>query len=112
MQATSARKGHKVIYNLQDLQRIAESLNHMPQQDAPVAVLRDCLEFVSDRQPISVDEVEPAAAIMERFCTGGMSLGAISREVRGSRGVYLDMSSSWQVEFERTGGTCLGHVGA
>ena len=27
-----------------------------------------------------LDQVEPAAAIMARFCTGGMSLGAISRE--------------------------------
>lgn len=34
------------------------------------------------KAPISVDEVEDAADIMKRFCTGGMSLGAISREVR------------------------------
>jgi glutamate synthase (ferredoxin) len=27
-----------------------------------------------------VDEVESVEAIMERFCTGGMSLGALSRE--------------------------------
>jgi glutamate synthase domain-containing protein 2 len=33
------------------------------------------------KSPISVDEVEEAAEIMKRFCTGGMSLGAISREV-------------------------------
>ena len=48
--------------------------------EAPAAVLRDCLEFAGDRPPISVSQVEPAAAIMARFCTGGMSLGAISRE--------------------------------
>jgi hypothetical protein len=34
------------------------------------------------KSPISIDEVEDAAEIMKRFCTGGMSLGAISREVR------------------------------
>lgn len=54
-----------------------------PQQhfrDAPVTTLRDCLEFKSDRKPIPIEEVEPAANIMKRFCTGGMSLGAISRE--------------------------------
>lgn len=50
--------------------------------ESPAAVLRDCLELVSDRKPISIDEVEPAAGIMSRFCTGGMSLGAISREVQ------------------------------
>ena len=49
--------------------------------ETPVAVLRECLELVPASAAISVDEVEPAAAIMARFCTGGMSLGAISREV-------------------------------
>ena len=51
---------------------------HMDQ--APITTLRDMLEIKSDRSPISIDEVEPATKIVERFCTGGMSLGAISRE--------------------------------
>jgi glutamate synthase (ferredoxin) len=55
-------------------------------EQSPVAVLRDCLELVSDRSPVPIEEVEPAADIMSRFCTGGMSLGAISREVRGGWG--------------------------
>eukprot|EP00216_Chloropicon_sp_CCMP2111_P005718 CAMPEP_0198237244 /NCGR_PEP_ID=MMETSP1446-20131203/3089_1 /TAXON_ID=1461542 ORGANISM="Unidentified sp, Strain CCMP2111" /NCGR_SAMPLE_ID=MMETSP1446 /ASSEMBLY_ACC=CAM_ASM_001112 /LENGTH=1611 /DNA_ID=CAMNT_0043919327 /DNA_START=169 /DNA_END=5004 /DNA_ORIENTATION=- len=46
----------------------------------PRTTLRDMLEIKSDRSPIPIDQVEPASAIMERFCTGGMSLGAISRE--------------------------------
>jgi len=49
-------------------------------EKAPVSVIRDMLEIVSDRKPISIDEVEPAEEIMKRFCTGGMSLGALSRE--------------------------------
>jgi glutamate synthase domain-containing protein 2 len=42
-----------------------------------------CLYFIcaAGKAPISIDEVEDAAEIMKRFCTGGMSLGAISREV-------------------------------
>ncbi len=48
-------------------------------QRTPTA-LRDLLEFHSDREPIPLEEVESAAAIMERFCTGGMSLGALSQE--------------------------------
>merc|ERR1712159_24120 len=47
---------------------------------SPVTTLRDMLEVSSDRKSISIDEVEPATKIVERFCTGGMSLGAISRE--------------------------------
>lgn len=38
------------------------------------------LEFKSDRKPIPVEDVESASNIVSRFCTGGMSLGAISRE--------------------------------
>lgn len=49
-------------------------------EKAPVHVLRDVLELHTGKTAISIDEVEPAAKIMERFCTGGMSLGAISRE--------------------------------
>ncbi|KAG2493454.1 hypothetical protein HYH03_008271 [Edaphochlamys debaryana] len=58
--------------------------------DAPVAVLRDCLDFKSDRSPVPIDQVEPAAAIMERFCTGGMSLGAISRETHETIAIAMN----------------------
>ncbi|CAM9373812.1 unnamed protein product [Phaeothamnion confervicola] len=46
----------------------------------PLTTLRDLLDLDSDREPILLEEVEPAEAIMARFCTGGMSLGALSRE--------------------------------
>jgi len=46
----------------------------------PPAALRDLLEFHSDRDPIPLDRVEPAETIVRRFCTGAMSLGALSRE--------------------------------
>jgi len=49
-------------------------------ENRPPTALRDLLDLNSDRQPISVDEVESVESIMERFCTGGMSLGALSRE--------------------------------
>ena len=42
--------------------------------------LRDLLDFSDDRTPVPLEEVESAASIMERFCTGGMSLGALSQE--------------------------------
>ena len=32
------------------------------------------------RAPVPIEEVEPAAAIVRRFSTGAMSLGAISKE--------------------------------
>ncbi len=42
--------------------------------------LRDLLEFKSDRLAIDLELVEPATQILSHFCTGAMSLGALSRE--------------------------------
>jgi glutamate synthase (NADPH/NADH) large chain len=42
--------------------------------------IRDFFEFSSDREPISLDEVEPIENIFKRFCTAAMSLGSISPE--------------------------------
>ncbi|KAL4337691.1 hypothetical protein AHAS_Ahas12G0135500 [Arachis hypogaea] len=49
-------------------------------EDILLSILRHLLEFKIDRVPIPIGKVEPASAIVQRFCTGGMSLGAISRE--------------------------------
>ncbi|CAN6444099.1 unnamed protein product [Victoria cruziana] len=56
----------------------------------PVNVLRDLLEFKSDRPPIPVGKVESASSIVERFCTGGMSLGAISRETHEAIAIAMN----------------------
>ena len=44
------------------------------------AALRDLLELRADLPAIPLDEVEPAAAILKRFDSAGMSLGALSPE--------------------------------
>lgn len=49
-------------------------------RDRDPYALRDLLEFRSDRPPIDLDQVESAEEIVHRFCTGGMSLGALSKE--------------------------------
>ena len=49
-------------------------------QGRPLTALRDLLDFQSDRPSIPLEEVESAPDIVKRFCTGGMSLGALSRE--------------------------------
>ncbi|KAG0546153.1 hypothetical protein BDA96_02G423300 [Sorghum bicolor] len=56
----------------------------------PVNVLRDLLELKSDRAPIPIGKVEPATSIVERFCTGGMSLGAISRETHEAIAIAMN----------------------
>jgi len=58
--------------------------------DRPVSALRDLLDFNSDRDPISVDEVESVADIVTRFCTGGMSLGALSPEAHETLAIAMN----------------------
>ena len=59
-------------------------------KDSPVSFLRDCLELEPAAGPVALEEVEPAQAIMERFCTGGMSLGAISRETHETIAIAMN----------------------
>ena len=59
-------------------------------EEAPVHVLRDMLELTPESGPISIDEVESIADIMARFCTGGMSLGAISRETHETIAIAMN----------------------
>jgi glutamate synthase (NADPH/NADH) large chain/glutamate synthase (ferredoxin) len=41
-------------------------------------------------QAISIEEVEPASAIVRRFCTGAMSLGSISREAHETLAIAMN----------------------
>ncbi len=56
----------------------------------PVTALRDLLDFQSDRESIPLEEVEPIADIVQRFCTGGMSLGALSREAHETLAIAMN----------------------
>ena len=58
----------------------AYKLYQEERNERPATSLRDMLMIESDRKPIDIDEVESVGDICARFCTGGMSLGAISRE--------------------------------
>ncbi|MEB3882482.1 glutamate synthase large subunit [Lyngbya sp. CCY1209] len=58
--------------------------------DRTVSALRDLLDFNSDRDPISVDEVESVADIVTRFCSGGMSLGALSPEAHETLAIAMN----------------------
>ena len=49
-------------------------------ENRPVTALRDLLELQPAATPLPLDQVESIESICERFCTGGMSLGALSRE--------------------------------
>ena len=58
--------------------------------DRPPTNLRDLLVLSSDKQAISLNEVDSVEHILERFCTGGMSLGALSRETHETLAVAMN----------------------
>jgi glutamate synthase (ferredoxin) len=49
-------------------------------ENRPVTALRDLLELKPAPTPLPLDQVERVESICRRFCTGGMRLGALSRE--------------------------------
>ncbi len=50
--------------------------------------LRDFLRY--KKNPIDINEVEPASAIMKRFCTGAMSFGSISKEAHETMAIAMN----------------------
>ncbi|TVQ47685.1 MAG: glutamate synthase large subunit [Gloeocapsa sp. DLM2.Bin57] len=58
--------------------------------ERPITALRDLLTFQSDRPSIPLETVEPVEEIVKRFCTGGMSLGALSREAHETLAIAMN----------------------
>ena len=59
-------------------------------QGRPATALRDLLDFQGDRDSIDIEEVESVESIVKRFCTGGMSLGSLSREAHETLAVAMN----------------------
>ncbi|MDR3695881.1 glutamate synthase large subunit [Mucilaginibacter sp.] len=52
--------------------------------------IRGLLDFAHHREPISLEEVEPAENIMKRFATGAMSFGSISHEAHSTMAIAMN----------------------
>jgi glutamate synthase (NADPH/NADH) large chain len=78
----AARNGDKNAYR-----RFADHIN----RDARMRyALRGLLEFEPARDPIPLDQVQPAKEIVKRFCTGAMSLGSISAEAHETLAIAMN----------------------
>ncbi len=73
-----AKALHKAVADQKNYDHYEVYRKH--RESRPVTALRDLLDFQSDRAAIPIEEVEPVTEIVKRFATGGMSLGALSRE--------------------------------
>nr|QCI07092.1 glutamate synthase [Hypnea pannosa] len=58
--------------------------------DRPPTNLRDLLKFKSNKPSINLEKVESVESILKRFCTGGMSLGALSRETHETLAIAMN----------------------
>ena len=68
-------------------QEFSQAVNDQSRQ---LATLRGLLDFNSDRDPVSLDEVEPAKEIVKRFATGAASFGSISKEAHETMAIAMN----------------------
>ncbi|CAB4723715.1 MAG: glutamate synthase large subunit [Actinobacteria bacterium] len=63
--------------------------NRVNEQSTRLMTLRGLFEF-KNQNPISIDEVESASAIIARFSTGAMSYGSVSQEVHETLAIAMN----------------------
>ncbi|ESS09581.1 MAG: glutamate synthase domain 1 [uncultured archaeon A07HN63] len=63
-----------------DYDRYLEFAELINDQNENLQTLRGLLEFDADREPVDIEEVQPAHEIVEQFATASMSLGSLSPE--------------------------------
>nr|YP_009297017.1 ferredoxin-dependent glutamate synthase [Ceramium japonicum]AOM66360.1 ferredoxin-dependent glutamate synthase [Ceramium japonicum] len=78
---------HKAVRN-KDLALYKKYKNLL--DDRPPTTLRDLFTYSSDKKPIPINNVESVESILARFCTGGMSLGALSRETHETLAIAMN----------------------
>ncbi len=68
-------------------EEFARSIN---EQSERLLTIRGLMELTPAEQPLSLDEVEPAAEIVKRFSTGAMSFGSISHEAHSTLAIAMN----------------------
>ncbi|ESO02185.1 hypothetical protein HELRODRAFT_65256 [Helobdella robusta] len=85
----------KTIANLQDASRensvaAFEKFVETANESVRHCTLRGQMDFVYDGRPLDINEVESAASIVKRFCTGAMSFGSISYEAHTALAIAMN----------------------
>src|SRR5215218_8831874 len=71
-----------------DFETFKEFTSHFDEHSASLSTLRGLFDF--ERDPIPIDEVEPAEEIVRRFSTGAMSFGSISKEAHETLAIAMN----------------------
>src|SRR5712672_111597 len=83
-----AKLQHAVRGNSQtEYRAFAATIND---QSARRLTIRGLMSLDFAREPVPLDEVEPASAIVKRFATGAMSFGSISREAHTTLAIAMN----------------------
>ena len=72
-----------------DKEAYSNYANLVNDQSVNMLNLRGLFEFVKGK-PINIDDVEPASQIVQRFCTGAMSHGSISKEAHECMAIAMN----------------------
>lgn len=85
----------KVVVALQkatisgDYEKFKDFVALVEKNEQPL-LIRDLIEVKSDREPISIDEVEGEDNLMRHFCAEAMSFGAISKEAHETLAIAMN----------------------
>ncbi|MQA73596.1 MAG: glutamate synthase large subunit [Solirubrobacterales bacterium] len=71
-------------------ERYEEFARRVDAENGALAMLRGLLELRPVGDPLEIEEVEPTKAILKRFTTGGMSLGALGPEAHETLAVAMN----------------------
>ncbi len=74
------------IGTYEEYKAYANSVNSRP----PIAICADLLDFSPDREPISIEDVEPVSEVLKKFATSAMSLGALSPEAHETMAIGMN----------------------
>ncbi len=87
-------EAHRAVRESPAFEKYREYARAVNEDAARRATLRGLIEIGGGAgprpEPIPIEEVEPASAIVRRFCTGAMSLGSISREAHETLAIAMN----------------------
>jgi glutamate synthase domain-containing protein 2/glutamate synthase domain-containing protein 1/glutamate synthase domain-containing protein 3 len=88
---TIAKLQHSVRgQNGDSAQTYAEFSRMVNEDSVRKAALRGLMRLRTVREPLPLDQIEPATEIVKRFTTGAMSLGALSREAHETLAIAMN----------------------
>jgi glutamate synthase domain-containing protein 2/glutamate synthase domain-containing protein 1/glutamate synthase domain-containing protein 3 len=74
----------------EDYRTFKEYSQLIDDQSERMGTLRALMQIKYERQPVSIEEVEPVEAIVKRFKTGAMSYGSISKEAHEALAIAMN----------------------